>query len=188
MILCDKDIKKRLINKSIILEPFNEEQISSSSVDLRLGREFRVFKRVSQTHIDPFDKKDSNEYTELHVIKNNEPFTIHPGEFVLATILERVIMPNDLVGIVDGRSSLGRLGIIIQTAATVDAGFKGHVTLELANIGKMPVNLYSGMRICRMTFHKLSDEVEKPYNGKYLNQGAADGSRIEEDNEFKLSQ
>lgn len=170
-----------------MLEPFEQEQISSSSVDLRLGKEFRVFKHVAKTHIDPYDKND-NDYTELHRVEEGA-FTIHPGEFVLATIQERVEMPNDLIGIVDGRSSLGRLGIIIQTAATVDAGFKGKVTLELANIGKMPVNLYPGMRICRMTFHKLSGECDKPYKGKYLNQGAADGSKIEDDQEFKrLSQ
>ena len=96
-------------------------------------------------------------------------------------------MPNDIVGSIDGRSSLGRLGIIIQTAAMIDAGFKGHITLELANIGKMPVSLYPGMRICRLTFHKLTQVCERPYNGKYLNQEAAEGSKIEEDWEFANS-
>lgn len=184
MILCDKDIKERLKNKKIILDPFSEEQVSSSSVDLRLGHEFRTFKRTSKTHIDPYDKQSCEDYTELTKVKEKEPFIIHPGEFVLASTFERVEVPNDLVGSIDGRSSLGRLGIIIQTAAMIDAGFKGHITLELANIGKMPVNIYPQMRICRLTFHKLSGTCETPYNGKYLNQKAAEGSKIETDKEF----
>jgi len=184
MILCDKDIKNRLNEKSIILEPFSDEQISSSSVDLRLGHEFRSFRHVSKSHIDPLDSTSSDEYTELHIMKDNEPFIIHPGEFVLATTFERVVMPSDLVASLDGRSSLGRLGIIIQTAAMVDAGFKGKITLEIANIGKMPVKIYPKMRICRMTFHNLSNKCDKPYSGRYINQEAAQGSKIEEDKEF----
>ena len=183
MILCDKDIKK-ILGKELLIEPFNNEQVSSSSLDLRLGHEFRIFKHTGRTHIDPRDKTPSDEYTELHHIEEDKPFTIHPGEFVLATTHEKVNMPSNIVGSIDGRSSLGRLGIIIQTAAMVDAGFKGHITLELANIGKMPVNIYPQMRICRMTLHTLSDTCEKPYNGKYYNQGAADGSKIEKDSEF----
>ena len=183
MILCDKDIKERL-GKSILLEPFETEQIGSSNVDLRLGYEFRVFKHVAQTHIDPYEKQDAKQYTELHTIKDGEPFTIHPGEFVLATTYEKVSIPADLVASIDGRSSLGRLGIIIQTAAMIDAGFEGQITLELANIGKMPVNIYPKMRICRMTFHRLTQECENPYNGKYKNQIPAAGSNIEADKEF----
>ncbi|MBD3312420.1 dCTP deaminase [archaeon] len=183
MILCDNDIRERL-KKDLVLEPFSEAQVSSSSVDLRLGHEFRSFKHVSKSHIDPYDVKGSDEYTELHKIKNGEAFIIHPGEFVLATTLERVEMPKDLVASLDGRSSLGRLGIIIQTAAMVDAGFKGKLTLEVANIGKMPVKIYPEMRICRMTFYKLTDQCDKAYNGKYLHQKAAEGSKIEKDHEF----
>jgi len=184
MILCDKDIKARL-GKSILLEPFEEEQIGSSNVDLRLGHEFRIFKHVARTHIDPYDKTGSKEYTELHEIEEGKPFTIHPGEFVLATTHEKIKMPNDLVASIDGRSSLGRLGIIIQTAAMIDAGFEGKITLELANIGKMPVNIYPKMRICRMTFYSLTQECEKPYNGKYKNQKPAQESNIQKDEEFK---
>ena len=184
MILCDKDIKKRVNDKSIVLEPFNEESVSSSSIDLRLGNEFRVFKRTSKTHIDPFNKTSYEEYTELHNIKDKEPFILHPGEFVLASTYEKIKMPNDLAASLDGRSSLGRLGIIIQTAAMVDAGFKGHLTLEIANIGEMPVSIYPKMRICRITFHELTGHCDKPYNGKYLNQEAADGSKLESDREF----
>jgi dCTP deaminase len=158
--------------------------VSSSSIDLRLSNQFRVFKHTGRTHIDPYDKQGADDYTEVHTVIDGKPFTIHPGEFVLASTHERIGMPHDLVGSIDGRSSLGRLGIIIQTAAMVDAGFKGHITLELANIGKMPVNIYPGMRICRMTFHHLSSECEHPYNGKYLNQKPAAGSRIEKDDEF----
>lgn len=184
MILCDIDIKERIRNKSIILEPFGEDQISSSSVDLRLGHEFRIFKRTSKTHVDPYDKQSFNDYTELHIIKDGEPFIIHPEEFVLASTHEQVQIPSDIVASIDGRSSLGRLGIIIQTAAMIDAGFKGHITLELANIGKMPVKIYPQMRICRMTFHQLTRACEKPYDGKYVNQKAAEGSKIETDKEF----
>lgn len=185
MILCDQDIKNRLKRKNLVLEPFENEQVSSSSVDLRLGHKFRIFKHVAKTHIDPYDKNASNDYTEVHEVAEGKSFTIHPGEFVLASTLERVEIPSDLVGSIDGRSSLGRLGIIIQTAAMVDAGFKGHITLELANIGKMPVNIYPKMRVCRMTLHKLTRECQQPYQGKYLNQKAAEGSKLEEDKEFK---
>ncbi len=178
MILCDKDIKARL-GKDLIIEPFSETQISSSSIDLRLGNSFRIFKRISKSHIDPRQKHSYDEYTEK--INIDDVFIIHPGEFVLATTLEKIEMPYDIVGSIDGRSSLGRLGIIIQTAAMIDAGFKGHITLELANIGKMPVSLYPGMRICRLTFYKLSQKCENPYNGKYMNQKEAEGSKIEYD-------
>ncbi len=182
MILCDKDIKNRIKNNNIIIKPFSEEQLSSSSVDLRLGNEFRVFKPISQTHIDPKEKQPNNEYTDKLVINNGEAFIIHPGEFVLATTKEWVEMPIDLVGSVDGRSSIGRLGIIIQTAPMIDAGFKGNITLELANIGRMPVSLYPDMRICRLTFHQLTQACENPYNGKYLNQKSVEDSKL--NNEF----
>ncbi|HLE06007.1 MAG TPA: dCTP deaminase, partial [Candidatus Nanoarchaeia archaeon] len=109
MILCDKDIKK-ILGKELLIEPFNNEQVSSSSLDLRLGHEFRIFKHTGRTHIDPRDKTPSDEYTELHHIEEDKPFTIHPGEFVLATTHEKVNMPSNIVGSIDGRSSLGRLG------------------------------------------------------------------------------
>lgn len=182
MILSDRDIKKRLNEGSIIIKPFDEkEQLSSCSVDLKLSNKFRIYKRISKTHIDPLEKTAYDDYTELIEVKDNEPFILHPGEFVLASTLEWIEMPDDLVANLDGRSSLGRLGIIIETAAMVDPGFKGHLTLEVANIGKMPVAIYPKMRICRMTFFALSSKCIKPYDGKYTKQKEAEGSKIEKD-------
>jgi len=181
MILTDNDIKKRLSEGSIIIKPSDNRETSPCSIDLRLSNKFRTYKRVSKTHIDPYTKTAYEEYTELTEVKDDEPFILHPGEFVLASTLEWVEMPTDLAARIDGRSSLGRLGIIIETAAMVDPGFKGHITLEVANIGKMPVAIYPKMRICRMTFYKLTGECTKPYDGKYVKQKEAEGSKIEKD-------
>ncbi len=182
MILCDIDIEKRIDEGSIVIKPFDKKLIGPNSVHLRLGNDFRVFKHVEKTHIDPLS--DGSDYTELITVENDKPFILHPNEFVLATTLEWIEMPNDLAGNLDGRSSLGRLGIIIQTAAMVDAGFKGKLTLEVVNIGKIPVKIYPGMKICKITFHKLTQECRKPYSGRYLGQNTATPARVRPDDKY----
>ncbi len=189
MILSDRDIRKYLEEGKIIIEPLDPEiQIQPSSVDLRLGNEFKVFRHMEKAFIDPFSD-DVEKYTETIKIKDGEQFILHPGEFVLACTLERIELPDDLVARVEGRSSLGRLALLIHaTAGYVDPGFKGQLTLELSNVGKMPIALRPGMRICQISFEKLSSPAEKPYghpnrDSKYQNQKGATSSRIRFDKE-----
>jgi len=191
MILSDRDIKKYLEEKKIIIEPFPEEiQIQPASVDLKLGNKFRTLMHAKKAFIDPL-KDNPDEYSEVIELKSNEPFIMHPGEFVLGVTRERVEIPGDIVARVDGRSSLGRLAILIHaTAGYIDPGFKGNITLELSNVGKMPVALYPGMRICQISFELLSSNAELPYGqgkkgGKYQNQREPTSSRIHLDKELK---
>ncbi len=181
MILSDKDIKRFVKEGKIIIEPFEERNVGPCSIDVRLGHTFRIFKHGSNTHIDPSKPIDPSEYTEE--IKVKDKYVIHPGDFVLGTTLERVKLPPDIVGMLEGRSSWGRLGIIIHsTAGYIDSGFEGTITLEISNIGKMPVALKPGMRIGQIAFHLLSSPSEVPYNirpgSKYNNQKDAAPSLI----------
>lgn len=189
MILSDRDIKKALEEGIIKIKPFDRSQIGPCSVDLRLSDEFRIFKVMNKTHIDPFHKDSPEEYTKIIKADSENPFIMHPGEFVLAATLEWIEIGNTIAAKLDGRSSLGRLGIVVQTAGYIDPGFKGNITLELGNIGKMPVALYPGMRICRLTFKKLTSECEVPYGmksgQKYLMQRGVGVSKIYEDKEFE---
>ncbi len=168
MILSDGDILDLLSKKEIVIDPFPDRdiQIGPSSVDLRLSREFIVFRREKKPFIDPFDD-DPTHFTERVLLRDNEPFIIHPGEFVLASTMEYVKVPNYLVARVDGRSSLGRLGIIIHaTAGFIDPGFEGTITLEITNINVMPVALYPSMRICQISFEELKTPAQRPYGKK----------------------
>ncbi len=187
MILSDKDLKKALKEKKIRITPLPDlsTQLGSCSIDLRLGDIFRVFESGIHGVIDP-RKNVGKEFTKETKVEEGRAFIIQPGDFVLATTMENVEIPDDLVGSLEGRSSIGRLGIIIHsTAATIDAGWKGHITLELANMGKLPVALYPGMRICSLSFEQLSSSVEVPYfkkkNAKYLNQKGPEESKIDEE-------
>jgi dCTP deaminase len=148
-------------------------------VDLRLGREFRVFRNYRLPSIDP--KQDLANLTELETIDDETPFVLHPGEFVLAVTMERVEIPNDIVGRLDGKSSLGRLGLIVHsTAGFVDPGFKGRLTLELTNIANLPVLLYSGMPVSQISFVRLTTPTDKPYGSdgsKYQGQMGPEPSR-----------
>jgi len=185
MILSDRDIKKAIGTKRIMISPhpdFNI-QLGSCSIDLRLGDTFRVFEHSRHAYIDPFKKSISNETTREIKIKDKEPFIIQPGDFVLATTVEYVEIPDDLTGRLEGRSSIGRLGVVIHsTAANIECGFKGHITLELANMGKMPVALYSGIRICSISFEELSSPAEVPYykkkGAKYVGQKGPGESKL----------
>jgi dCTP deaminase len=183
MILPDHEIRKLLKEGRLVIEPMNdpETQIQPNGVDVRLGNEFRIFKIISTPFIDT--KKEVKDYTERIVLGDSEPFIIHPGEFVLASLKEYIKMPPDLMGSVDGKSSLGRLGIAIHaTSASINPGWEGKFVLEITNMGKMPVALYPNMRIAKLVLHKLSSECERPYNVredcKYNKQESVTESRI----------
>lgn len=185
MILSDKDIKTKLASGDIKIDPLPNLDVAlgSMSLDLRLGNQFLVYKRTEQPFIDVQNPETFENLTELVTKKNHETFTIHPGEFVLAGTLESVEIPNNLAGRLEGKSSLGRLGIVIHsTAGKFDPGWKGRLVLELSNIGLVPVQLYPGMRICQLLFEELSSETSQPYtqrkDSKYKYQQTPLGSKI----------
>lgn len=184
VVLSDNEIKHFLAKKKIIIDGISDEQIGSCSIDLCLGNMFRVFKHAEVTHVDP-KEGIQDELMELVVKKPEEPFIIHPGEFVLGSTKEYVQIPRFLVARLDGRSSWGRLGIIIHsTAGSVQPGYAGQLTLEIANISKVPVKLWPGARICQLTFEQLSSPCEKAYGeraGKYMDQTGPQGSKIKLD-------
>lgn len=183
MILSDRDIKEYLKSGKLVIENLDEERIQAGWVDLTLGNEFRVFKTTSQPYI---DVKDPTDHTEKITV--NEKFIMHPGEFVLGQVNEKIKIPDDLAAYVDGRSSLGRLGLVVHvTSGFVDPGFSGRLVLEMTNVGKMPLAIHPNMRICKLVFFKLSSKAEKPYflkeDAKYRNQENVVGSKIHQ--EFK---
>ncbi len=186
MILPDHEIKRLLREGVLKIEPLDdpENQIQPAWVDLRLGNEFMIFKVTGTPYIDTRNKTEG--YTEEVRIENDRPFIIHPGEFVLGKVMEYIKVPDDLVGSVDGRSSLGRLGIVVHTtSSSVNPGWEGYLVLEMANVGKMPVALYPGMRVCKITFHKMTSPAEVPYNkrenSKYQGQKKIVQSRMYRD-------
>src|SRR3989344_3975806 len=188
MVLSDRDIKKALKAGRIKIspEPDFSTQLGSCSIDLRLGNSFRVFEHSKKAYIDPSKKDYSNEITSEIVVKNGEQFIMQPGDFVLAVTLEKVTLPDDLMGRLEGRSSLGRLGIVVHSTASIfDPGWDGKCVLELGNLGRMAVSLTVGMRICAMTFEELSSEAEVPYvmnkRSKYINQNGPDESKMHEE-------
>jgi len=171
MILSDRDIKKQIEAGNIVISsPANDhaKNIHASSMDLRLGKFFKIYRPSNLPVLDPLKMKTFEGLTELIEIKNpSEPFIVHPGDFVLGVTMEKVKIPSNMVARVEGRSSLGRLGIIIHsTAGFVDAGFEGTITLEITNINRVPVALYPGMRVCQLAFEEMSSEAEVPYNLK----------------------
>lgn len=192
-ILSDLDIKNYLKEGKIKIEPLIDEdkQIQPSSVDLRLGNEFKGFKVIKKPFIDPKDPEDINSYMETITIDDGEYFIIHPNEFTLATTFEKVSLPGDIVARVEGRSSMGRLGVTMHvTAGFIDPGFEGNITLEISNIGKMPVALYPGQRVCQIVFETMTSPSQRPYghperNSKYMGQTKPEGSRIKEDYELR---
>jgi dCTP deaminase len=186
MILPDHEIKKLIKEGEIGIEPLDdpENQIQPAWVDLRLGKEFVVFKVTATPYIDP--RSETENYTENVTLEDDKPFIVHPGEFVLGKVMEYIKLPDNLVGSVDGRSSLGRLGRVVHTtSSSVNPGWEGHLVLEMANVGKMPVALYPGMRVCKIAFHKMTSSAEVPYNmrksSKYNLQKDIIKSRMHED-------
>lgn len=162
MILSDRDVKAQIDAGRIVIEPYDAMCIQPSSVDVKISNLFRVFRNHTAGVIDV--KKDMTDLTELVEIPMDGVFMLHPGEFVLGSTLERVGVPDDLVARVEGKSSLGRLGLLIHsTAGFIDAGFDGHVTLELANVANLPITLYPGMKIGQVSFMKMTSPAENPY-------------------------
>jgi dCTP deaminase len=162
VVLSDRDIRAEIEAGRIVIDPFIPEAVQPSSIDLHLDRRFRVFRNSRYPYIDV--REPQPELTELLEIADDEPFILHPGEFVLGSTLERVELPNDLVARLEGKSSLGRLGLLIHsTAGYVDPGWEGNLTLELSNVANLPITLYDGMKIGQISFQRLSSPVEVGY-------------------------
>jgi dCTP deaminase len=167
MILSDRSIREELDAGRIVIDPLEEGSIQPSSVDLHVDRYFRLFRNHSQRVIDV--KDDQEELTELVEIIGNEALILHPGEFVLGATQERVALPSDLVGRLEGKSSLGRLGLLIHsTAGFVDPGFDGYLTLELSNVANLPITVYPGMKIGQISFLKMTSAADQPYGSAAL--------------------
>lgn len=181
MILSDRTIRELIQSKRVVIEPLGEGCVQPSSVDLHVDRFFRVFRNHSQRVIDV--KEDQEELTELVEIAEGDALILHPGEFVLGATAERVALPDDLVGRLEGKSSLGRLGLLIHsTAGFVDPGFDGYLTLELSNVANLPITVYPGMKIGQISFLRMTTPAERPYGStalgsKYQNQRGPTPSR-----------
>jgi dCTP deaminase len=162
VVLSDRTIARLIDEGRIVIDPYDDALLQPSSVDVRVDRFFRVFHNARYPYIDV--KEPQEELTELVEIGDDQPFILHPGEFVLGSTLERVVLPDDLVARLEGKSSLGRLGLLIHsTAGFIDPGFDGHVTLELSNVANLPITIYHGMKIGQISFVQLSEPAEKPY-------------------------
>lgn len=167
MILSDRSIREEIAAKNIAIEPFDDSCVQPSSVDLHVDRYFRVFRNHSQRVIDV--KEDQEELTELVEIIEDEALILHPGEFVLGATLERVALSTELVGRLEGKSSLGRLGLLIHTTAGfVDPGFDGYLTLELSNVANLPITVYPGMKIGQISFLRMTTPADRPYGTSTL--------------------
>ncbi|MGN6426545.1 dCTP deaminase [uncultured Leifsonia sp.] len=165
MLLSDRDIKAELGAGRIALEPFEPAMVQPSSVDVRLDRFFRLFDNHKYPFIDP--SEDQPELTRFVEVDADQPFILHPGEFVLGSTYELVSLPDDVAARLEGKSSLGRLGLLTHsTAGFIDPGFSGHVTLELSNVATLPIKLWPGMKIGQMCFFRLSSAAEKPYGSQ----------------------
>lgn len=162
MILSDRSIREQLTAGRIVIEPFDESCIQPSSIDVKVSNLFRVFRNHTASVIDV--KKDMASMTELVEIADGDAFMLHPGEFALGSTLERIVVPDDLVARVEGKSSLGRLGLLIHsTAGFIDAGFDGHITLELSNVANLPITLYPNMKIGQVSFMMMTTPADQPY-------------------------
>jgi dCTP deaminase len=162
VILSDRSIREALDDGSIVIEPLMEGGIQPSSVDLRVDRYFRVFRNDTTPYIDP--KQPQEDLTELVEVAEDGAFILHPGEFVLGTTLETIRLPADIAARLDGKSSLGRLGLLIHsTAGWADPGFRGPLTLELSNVANLPIAIYPEMRIGQISFLRMTSEAETPY-------------------------
>jgi dCTP deaminase len=162
MLLSDRDILDQIKNNRVVLDPFEAGMVQPSSVDVRLDKYFRVFENHRYPHIDPAEEQP--ELTRMVEPAADEPFILHPGEFVLASTYEAVTLPDDIAARLEGKSSLGRLGLLTHsTAGFIDPGFTGHVTLELSNVATLPIKLWPGMKIGQLCFFQLSSPSEHPY-------------------------
>jgi dCTP deaminase len=169
VILSDRSINEAIASGRLGIEPFDPMLVQPSSIDVRLDNKFLVFRNTKRAFIDV--KQPADDFMELIEVGQDEPMFLHPHEFVLGSTIERVKMPDDLVGRLEGRSSLGRLGVVIHsTAGYLDPAFEGHVTLEISNLANLPVALYPGMRIGQISFSLMTTPADRPY-------GAARGSK-----------
>jgi dCTP deaminase len=181
MILSDRDLRALLESKRLVVEPLGPNAVQPSSIDLRVGRHFRVFVNNLYPYINV--REPMEDLTQLVETAETDPFILHPGEFVLGTTLERVEIPDDIVGRLEGKSSLGRLGLLIHsTAGFVDPGFRGHLTLELSNVANLPITIYPGMKIGQISLFKMTSPAENPYGSgklksKYIDQVGPTPSR-----------
>jgi dCTP deaminase len=167
VLLSDRDILAEIDEKRVQLDPFDAAMVQPSSVDVRLDRYFRVFENHKYPHIDPAEEQP--DLTRMVEPEGGEPFILHPGEFVLGSTYEMVSLPDDVAARLEGKSSLGRLGLLTHsTAGFIDPGFSGHVTLELSNVATLPIKLWPGMKIGQLCFFRLSSPAEHPYgSAKY---------------------
>jgi dCTP deaminase len=181
VILSDRTIREEVAAGRIVIEPFNDACVQPSSVDLHIDSSFRVFRNHTMGLIDV--KQNLEELTELVMVEHDDRFILHPGEFVLGSTAERVAVPDDLVARLEGKSSLGRLGLLIHsTAGFVDAGWDGQLTLELSNVASLPITLYPGMKIGQISFIRMTTPADNPYGStkvgsKYQNQKGPRPSR-----------
>ncbi|SFP79666.1 dCTP deaminase [Amycolatopsis arida] len=167
MLLSDRDLRNELDSGRLGVDPFSPKALQPSSIDIRLDRFFRVFDNTKYTHIDPSLQQD--ELTSLVEKEGDEdPFVLHPGEFVLGSTYELVTLPDDLAGRLEGKSSLGRLGLLTHsTAGFIDPGFSGHITLELSNVANLPITLWPGMKIGQLCLFRLTSAAEHPYGSSH---------------------
>ena len=167
MVLSDRTIKRLLAEGRIGIDPYDEALLQPSSVDVRVDRYFRVFHNARYAFIDV--KEPQEDLTELVEIDGDRPFILHPGEFVLGSTLERIRLPDDLVARLEGKSSLGRLGLLIHsTAGFIDPGWDGHVTLELSNVANLPITIYHSMKIGQISFMRMTEPARAPYGSDAL--------------------
>jgi dCTP deaminase len=182
MVLSDRSIRAEIEAGRVVIDPYDAGLVQPSSIDVRVDRRFRVFQNSRYPYIDV--RQAMEDLTELVEVEGEEPFILHPGEFVLGQTLERVTLPNDLVARLEGKSSLGRLGLLIHsTAGFVDSGFSGNLTLELSNVANLPITIYHGMPIGQISFMRMDSPVERPYGSgetgsKYQGQGEPTPSRF----------
>ena len=181
MILSDRSIAEALASGRLVIEPIGEDALQPASIDIRLDRQFRVFRQHRRAYIDVRESVD--DLTDIEEVANDEPFVLHPGEFVLGSTLERVKLGNDIVARVEGKSSLGRLGLLVHaTAGYVDPGWDGHLTMELSNVSNLPIRLYYSMKIGQLSFADLTTPADRPYGApglrsKYQGQTGPTASR-----------
>ncbi len=181
MLLSDKDIRAEIESGRVVIDPYDPKMIQPSSIDVRLDRFFRVFENHKYPHIDP--SVEQPDLTRLVEPEGDDPFILHPGEFALASTYEVVTLPDDVASRLEGKSSLGRLGLLTHsTAGFIDPGFSGHVTLELSNVATLPIKLYPGMKIGQLCMFRLSSPAEHPYGSteygsRYFGQRGPTASR-----------
>ncbi len=189
MVLSDRTIKQMLEEGRIVVDPLGENCIQPASIDVHLDRQILVFRNSRRPYIDV--REDMSDLTEMVTIDDDRAFMLHPGEFVLGSTLEHIELPDDLVARLEGKSSLGRVGLLIHsTAGYVDPGWKGHLTLELSNVANLPITLYQGMKIGQISYAQLSSPADRPYGSpglgsKYQGQLQPTASKVYE--EFKMA-